>query len=51
MLSSLKRELREMFGLHFIDGELDSALIPAMEVVVEKVDVATKQGTGHRRVA
>jgi hypothetical protein len=37
-------ELREMFGFHFIDGELDSALLPAMNLVVEKADVATKEG-------
>ncbi|QDW35827.1 hypothetical protein FFI89_000925 [Bradyrhizobium sp. KBS0727] len=37
-------ELRELFGFNFIDGELDSALLPAMEVVVEKADAATKQG-------
>jgi hypothetical protein len=37
-------ELREMFGFHFIDGELDSALLPAMEIVVEKAEIATKEG-------
>jgi len=42
--SQFETELRETFGFHFIDGELDSALLPALEIVVEKADVATKHG-------
>lgn len=37
-------ELREMFGFHFIDGELDSALLPALEVILYQAEGATREG-------
>lgn len=37
-------ELREKFGFHFVDGELDSAVLPALEVILYQSEGATKEG-------
>jgi hypothetical protein len=37
-------ELRELFGFNFIDGELDTALLPAIELILNPPQKVTKKG-------